>query len=61
MGPIAPIIVEDKITEFGEARESFPKDKAEPLVQAISEEIADGEERTSFTEAMTGFFRRRGK
>jgi hypothetical protein len=59
MGPIAPIIVEDKIAEFGESRDSFPKDKAEPLVQAISEEIADSAERDSFTGAMAEFFHRR--
>ena len=59
MGPIAPIIVEDKVAEFGEARDSFPKDKADALVHAIGEEIEDGEERASFTEAMAEFFHRR--
>jgi hypothetical protein len=53
MGPIAPIIVEDKIAEFGEARETFPKDRAEPLLQAISEEIADSSERAPFVKSMT--------
>jgi hypothetical protein len=59
MGPIAPIIVEDKLAEFGESRDSFPKDKAEALVHAIGEEIEDGEERASFTEAMAEFVLRR--
>jgi len=59
MGPIAPIIVEDKIAEFEEAREAFPKEKAEPLIQAISEEIEDSAERDPFVKAMTEFLHRR--
>jgi hypothetical protein len=59
MGPIASIIVDDKVAELGGSRESFPKDRTGALVRAIADEIADGDERASFVETMAGFFQRR--
>jgi hypothetical protein len=61
MGPIAPIILEDKIAEFGEPRESFPEDQVEPFVKALGEEIADSSERASFARATEELLRRRRK
>jgi len=61
MGPIAPIILEDKITEFGESRESFPEDRTESFVKALGEEIADSSERASFARATEEVLRRRRK
>lgn len=61
MGPIASIIVDDKVAELGGSRESFPKDRTRALVRAIAEEIPDGDERASFVETMAGFFQRRRK
>jgi hypothetical protein len=57
MGPIARIIVDDKIAEFGESRDSFPVDRVEPFIKAISEEIADTSERAMFAGAMAEFLR----
>jgi len=61
MGPIAPIILQDKIAEFGEPRESFPEDQVEPFVKALGEEIADSSERASFARATEELLRRRRK
>ena len=54
-GPIARIIMDEKIAEFGESRETFPEDRVESLVKALSEEIADSPERAAFTAAMAEF------
>ena len=61
MGPIAPIIMDDKIKELGLSRESFPEDQAEPFLKALGEEIADGSERTSFSRASEALVRARRK
>jgi hypothetical protein len=55
MGPIARIIVDDKITDFGASREAFPEDRVDAFVKAVSEEIADSSERAAFTGAMAEF------
>ena len=52
MGPIARIIVDEKIAEFGESRETFPDERVESFVKALSEEIADSSEKAAFTAAM---------
>ncbi|MGZ6220586.1 MAG: BC1872 family protein [Syntrophales bacterium] len=57
MGPIAATIVDDKIAEFGATRDSFPADRMDSFVKAISEEIADKSERAMFTRAMTELLR----
>ncbi len=55
MGPIAPIIIDDKIAEFGESQDAFPEARVESFVQAIGEEISDNSKRALFTRAMTEF------
>ena len=55
MGPIARVIVKEKIAEFGETRDSFPEDRVEPFVKAISEEIDDSSGKAMFTTAMADF------
>jgi hypothetical protein len=57
MGPIARIIVDDKIAEFGESMDSFPENRVDSFVKAISEEIADNSEKAIFTRAMAEFLR----
>jgi hypothetical protein len=61
MGPIAPIVIDDKLAEFGESREAFPEDRLSPFVQAIGEEIADMSRRTLFTRLMTEHLARKQK
>ncbi|MGD0234317.1 MAG: hypothetical protein ABSC55_07220 [Syntrophorhabdales bacterium] len=55
MGPIAHIIIDDKIAEFGESRDTFPEDRVESFLKAVSDEITDNSEKAAFTEAMAGF------
>ena len=55
MGPIAPIIMDDTIAEFGTSRDEFPVDQTGPLVHAISEEIGDKGKRTEFVRVMAEF------
>ncbi len=55
MGPIAGIMVDDKIAEFGESRDNFPDQRIDPFIKAISEEIADSSERAAFDAAMAEF------
>ncbi len=59
MGPIAPIIVDDKLAGFGESKDSFPEDRVESFVKAVSEEIADDDEKARFLRAMAEFHCRR--
>ncbi len=39
VGPMASIIIDDKLSEFGSAVASFPQDQALPFIQALSEEV----------------------
>src|SRR5271157_1115470 len=55
MGPIAHIIVDDKIADFGESKDTFPEDRVDAFVKAIGEEITDSSERASFVAAMGEF------
>lgn len=48
MGPIASFIIEDKLTEFGEARDSFPQDQAQAFVESLSEEITNNLKKKDF-------------
>jgi hypothetical protein len=61
MGPMAPIIIDDKIAEFGESREAFPEDQLPPFVQSITDEIADKTKRALFNKSMTEFIARKQK
>jgi hypothetical protein len=61
MGPMAPIIIDDKVDEFGESREAFPEDQLPPFVQAITDEIADKTKRALFNKSMTEFIARKQK
>jgi len=61
MGPMAPIIIDDKIAEFGESKEAFPEDQLPPFVQAITDEIADKTKRALFNKSMTEFIARKQK
>jgi hypothetical protein len=61
MGPIAPIVIDDKLAEFGQSREAFPEDRLPPFVQAIGEEITDTSKRALFTRQMTEYLAGRQK
>ncbi|OPY76209.1 MAG: hypothetical protein A4E65_03236 [Syntrophorhabdus sp. PtaU1.Bin153] len=55
MGPIAPILIEDKLDDLGESRDMFPQERAEAFVSALSEEIANAGKKRQFVKVMTEF------
>jgi len=48
MGPVAPLIIEDKLEEFKETGSSFPQDRAEMFIEALSDEIPNPQKRMDF-------------
>ena len=57
LGPIASVIVDDQITEMGEQRDAFPRDKAAELIEGISSEITDEGKRIRFQRSMLEILR----
>ena len=57
LGPIASVIVDDQITEMGEQRNAFPRNKAAELVEAVSSEITDEGKRIRFQRSMLEILR----
>jgi len=57
LGPIASVIVDDQIAEMGEQRDTFPRNKAAELVEAISSEITDEAKRIRFQRSMLDILR----
>lgn len=55
MGPVAPIIVEDKLGEMGLVKEYFPRDKAGIFVEALGQEIPQDTKRKEFLRVMEEF------
>lgn len=55
MGPVASFIIEDKLAEFVERKDSFPQDQAALFVELLSEEIASDPKRKEFVKAMSDF------
>jgi hypothetical protein len=58
MGPVASFVVEDKLTEWGEAKDFFPLEQAKPFVLALSEEIPNEAKRKEFIRRLTELFPR---
>lgn len=61
MGPMAAIIIDDIISDFGESRDAFPVDRLPPFVQAVGEEITDKTKRALFAKLMTEFLAQKQK
>ena len=55
VGPVASVIIDDKLNEFGNAAASFPQDQALPLVEALGEEIPRDAQKKEFIRAMMAF------
>ncbi len=48
MGPVASFVIDDKLVEFGESKETFPEERALPFMEALSEEIPNPLKRNEF-------------
>jgi hypothetical protein len=56
MGAVSPFVIDDKLTEFGEKRDSFPQDKLLSFIEALGEEISHDDKRKEFKKNMMEFF-----
>lgn len=52
MGPIAPIIIDDILSEIGESKESFPQEMVDKFLETIVAEIPDMAKRAEFHKAI---------
>lgn len=60
IGPVASVILEEEIRNIGEEREDFPMDKASILVEKLSGEIADDNQRIEFQKTVLEALRSKG-
>jgi hypothetical protein len=56
MGAVSPFVIEDKLIEFGEKKDSFPQDKLLSFVEALGEEIPHDDKRREFKKNVMEFF-----
>jgi Domain of unknown function (DUF4388) len=56
IGPVAPIIIEDKLSELGETKDSLPQDQALSFIESLEEEIPGDPKRKEFIKAMMDSF-----
>jgi len=55
IGPMAPFVISDKLTDIGATKDSFAQDQVSSFVQTLSEEISDDFMRKQFLKAMTDY------
>jgi hypothetical protein len=55
VGPVASVIIDDKLDEFGNTRASFPQDQALSFIEALGEEIPRDLQKKEFIRVMMGF------
>ncbi len=57
IGPVGPVIIDEKIAALNETRESFPRNKVADLVEQVSTEIEDEGQRMNFQQIMLDLLR----
>jgi len=57
IGPIAPLILDDKIEEFNRSRDSFPLEMLYTLVEKVATEIDSPEGKQQFQKTMLGLIK----
>jgi hypothetical protein len=55
MGPVAPFIIDDQLTELKETKNSFPEDQALSFIKALGEDIPNEAKKKEFKRAMMEF------
>jgi hypothetical protein len=55
IGPLAPLIISDKLSELGETKDSLGQDQALSFIEALSEDISYESKRKEFLKTMTDF------
>jgi len=61
IGPMAPFVITDKLSDMGATKDSFAQDQVSPFVQALSEEISDDFMKKEFLRKMTDYLSKDGK
>jgi len=55
IGPLAPLIISDKLSDLGETKDSLGQDQALSFVETLSEEISNDSKKKEFVRTMTDF------
>jgi len=55
VGPVASVIIDDKLNELGMTATTLPQDQAQPFVEALSEEIPRDAQKKEFIRVMMEF------
>lgn len=55
IGPLAPLIISDKLSDLGETKDSLGQDQALSFIEALSEDISYESKRKEFLKTMTDF------
>jgi hypothetical protein len=55
IGPMAPFVISDKLSDLGETKGSLAQDQASSFVEALSEEISDDFMKKQFLKIMTDY------
>jgi hypothetical protein len=55
MGPVAPFVIDDTLSEFKETRDSLPQDQALSFIEAVGEEIPHAQKAKEFVRVMREF------
>lgn len=55
IGPVAPFLIDDTLTEFKETRDSLPQDQALSFIEAVGEEIPNAPKAKEFVRVMREF------
>jgi hypothetical protein len=55
IGPLAPLIISDKLSDLGETKDSLGQDQALSFVEKLSEEISNDSKKKEFLRIMTDF------
>lgn len=60
IGPLASVIIEDGVEDFGHTISDFPSNRVAELVQLLAEEIQRDEKRRVFTQKMLQLIQQKG-
>lgn len=55
IGPMAPIIIDDKLSDLGATKDSLGQDQASSFIEKLSEEISREAKKKEFLRVMTDF------
>jgi hypothetical protein len=56
IGPLAPLIINDKLSDLGETKDSLGQDQALSFLEKLGEEISNDSKKKEFLRIMTDFF-----